>query len=162
METQYGVLSIWGLGPDLVSLVPCLGDALGVVGVIKNILNGHFWNISWTMENRVSLRPHKPKLSFKLVKCLAGSRLGEFNNLASRLSKFVLWNYSKQDVNFYIPSLRESWLELPHHKFTKQSTSQIYQSRQAHLRLIKSDFTNVNDHRCLARLKSQDKFTQRA
>ena len=25
----------WGLGFDLVSLVPCLGDALGVVGVKK-------------------------------------------------------------------------------------------------------------------------------
>ena len=30
--SQSGVLSGWGLGPDLVSLVPCLGDALGVVG----------------------------------------------------------------------------------------------------------------------------------
>ena len=30
--TQSGVLSGWGLGPHLVSLVPCLRNALGVIG----------------------------------------------------------------------------------------------------------------------------------
>ena len=43
--TQIRVLSGWGLGPDLVSLDPCLCDALGMVGVIviwkiREILTG--------------------------------------------------------------------------------------------------------------------------
>ena len=33
-------VSDWGLGFDLVSLVPCLSDALGVVGVNKKALGG--------------------------------------------------------------------------------------------------------------------------
>ena len=36
--TLIRVLSGWGLGLDLVSLVPCLGNALGVVGVLKSFL----------------------------------------------------------------------------------------------------------------------------
>ena len=30
--TQYSVPSNWGLGPSLVSQVPCIGEALGMVG----------------------------------------------------------------------------------------------------------------------------------
>ena len=35
--TKLRVLSIWGLGSGLVSQVPSLGDAIGVVGVKKSI-----------------------------------------------------------------------------------------------------------------------------
>ena len=28
---------IWGLGSNLVTLAPCLGDAVGMVGVIKKV-----------------------------------------------------------------------------------------------------------------------------
>ena len=35
--TQSGVHSVWGFGPNLVSLVPCLSNALGMVGDIKNV-----------------------------------------------------------------------------------------------------------------------------
>ena len=37
---QSGTQSIWGHGSGLVSQVPCLGNAIGVVGVIKNLLLG--------------------------------------------------------------------------------------------------------------------------
>ena len=37
--TQYRVLSIWGCGSGLVSQVPCLGDAIVVVGILKNMSN---------------------------------------------------------------------------------------------------------------------------
>ena len=33
--SQFRVLSIWGLGSGFVSQVPCLGDAIGVVGEFK-------------------------------------------------------------------------------------------------------------------------------
>ena len=35
--TKHRVLSIWGRGSGLVSQVPCLGDALVVVGVLKKV-----------------------------------------------------------------------------------------------------------------------------
>ena len=36
--TRFRVISIWGLGPGLVSQVPCLGNAIVMVGIKKTIV----------------------------------------------------------------------------------------------------------------------------
>ena len=40
-RTKFRVLSTWGLGSGLVSQVPCLGDAIVVVGKKRNKIQVH-------------------------------------------------------------------------------------------------------------------------
>ena len=86
-QYQYRVQSIWGLG--LVSQVPCLVDALGVVGIKKNILKSL---ASTSFQDGVSKR----RLYIMTLGCLAPyRRLGIGTRMVEHVMEIV-----EQDGNF--------------------------------------------------------------